>query len=449
MSIAKSSLPFAAQQHGKILTTQLIVECWGILPRCAGAKRADVLAGMKSKELWFGKLAFGLVAAGLLQGGILVTRAQAQVDLSVNLNIQSPGDFNSPLAPYGSWVNVDSYGRCWRPGNLPPDWRPYTLGHWEWTDAGWYWASDEPWGWACFHYGQWVLDPSNGWVWLPGTQWAPAWVVWRQAPDYIGWAPCGPGGTAFSDNSFIFVDVHHFHDRLRPRELVFNDAGILHRSRMVGGFRTETRDWDGRSRRIAINRGPGVEPIQKATGARFAERPVRELVQQSRAAEPARRAPADRAVTQSPRGNERAVQPPTGRESQRLYREAPATQPPATGRQEERIYREAPTPQPAPKEVSRPQPTPREVPRQPVQPPRQAVPEVKTPTPVPHEQPLPPTGRESGRPEAQVPRRPEPAPKAVEHAPHVAPTAPPQKPVAPAAKPEPARDGHDRKRDGQ
>src|SRR5581483_7351509 len=117
---------------------------------------------MKTKELWVGRLAAGIAAAGLCAGTIFVTRAQAQVDLSVNQNIQSPNDFYTPLAPYGSWVNVGSYGRCWRPADMRPDWRPYTLGHWEWTDAGWYWARDEPWGWACFHHGQGAYDASYG-----------------------------------------------------------------------------------------------------------------------------------------------------------------------------------------------------------------------------------------------------------------------------------------------
>src|SRR5204862_3154686 len=57
---------------------------------------------------------------------------------------------------------------------------------------GWTWASYEPYGWATYHYGRWVLDPYYGWVWVPGTVWAPAWVAWRESPDYIGWAPLGP-----------------------------------------------------------------------------------------------------------------------------------------------------------------------------------------------------------------------------------------------------------------
>ncbi len=32
-----------------------------------------------------------------------------------------------------------------------------------------------------------------GWVWVPGNVWAPAWVSWRTANSYVGWAPLPPG----------------------------------------------------------------------------------------------------------------------------------------------------------------------------------------------------------------------------------------------------------------
>jgi hypothetical protein len=65
---------------------------------------------------------------------------------SVEIHVES--DFYEPLAPDGDWVIIGSYGRCWRPGHVARDWRPYCNGNWEFTDAGWYWVSDEPWAWA-------------------------------------------------------------------------------------------------------------------------------------------------------------------------------------------------------------------------------------------------------------------------------------------------------------
>ncbi|MFL5301926.1 MAG: DUF6600 domain-containing protein [Anaeromyxobacteraceae bacterium] len=125
----------------------------------------------------------------------------AQVDVSGDLS--NPGGsvtfdtFHDGLAPYGEWVTVSGYGRVWRPHNVSAGWRPYYNGRWEWTDEGWLWVSDEPWGWAAYHYGRWSQDPSYGWFWIPGYQWAPAWVSWRYSPDYIGWAPLGPGFSVY------------------------------------------------------------------------------------------------------------------------------------------------------------------------------------------------------------------------------------------------------------
>src|SRR5205814_6988424 len=117
--------------------------------------------------------------------------------------------FEAPLAAQGSWVEVQSYGRCWRPAGVAVEWCPYCHGQWVWTDCGWYWASDEPWGWACYHYGCWVYDPVYAWIWVPGTEWAPAWVSWRLGGGYIGWAPLPPRGFAVSLGApqFVFVET--------------------------------------------------------------------------------------------------------------------------------------------------------------------------------------------------------------------------------------------------
>lgn len=412
-------------------------------------------------------------------------RAHAQVDLSVNLSIQSPSDFYNPLSQYGAWVNVPQHGRCWRPTAVASDWRPYTTGHWEWTDAGWYWVSDEPWSWACYHYGQWVLDPVNGWVWLPGTQWAPAWVTWREAPDYVGWAPCGPGGAVFGTTPFFFVDIHHFHDRLQPREIVFNDPRILGRSRVVGGFQTETRDWDGGRRRIAFNKGPDLAPIERATGSRFVQQPVRELARQTPAHPTAGRTPG--AFTQQPTtpNRQRTGAPNENANTAHIYREPQAPQPSPTGRQEQRLYHEAPAQPPTtppavaphpsrqvvpPTEVPRPsQEVPHEAPK--TTPPQQArrtglapatqpgvrtqahgEPVTKGSDETPPQRPLPPTGFERGKqPAVDVPRRPEqqPAERATPQpqAPRAVPAPPPTAP--PASAPVPKDEGRKRERDGQ
>jgi len=115
--------------------------------------------------------------------------------------------FYDTLAPYGTWVDVDGYGRCWRPSVVAynPGWQPYCdHGHWVYTDCGWYWYSDYSWGWAPFHYGRWFLTPRLGWCWAPDTIWGPSWVTWRYSNDYCGWAPLPPGAVYRTGIGFFY-----------------------------------------------------------------------------------------------------------------------------------------------------------------------------------------------------------------------------------------------------
>jgi hypothetical protein len=106
----------------------------------------------------------------------------------------SYGTFYRKLEPYGAWRETSDYGYVWQPRAAEESrgWRPYTNGHWVYTDAGWTWISDEPFGWATYHYGRWMRLRNVGWVWVPGTEWAPAWVSWRTSNEYVGWAPLPP-----------------------------------------------------------------------------------------------------------------------------------------------------------------------------------------------------------------------------------------------------------------
>jgi hypothetical protein len=105
---------------------------------------------------------------------------------------ESYQSFYDALSPYGEWINNPDYGYVWMP-NVGPDFHPYaTNGNWVYTDEGWAWESNYAWGWAPFHYGRWFFEDGYGWMWIPGNEWAPAWVSWRESPDYYGWAPLGP-----------------------------------------------------------------------------------------------------------------------------------------------------------------------------------------------------------------------------------------------------------------
>ncbi len=156
--------------------------------------------------------------------------------------------FYDSLAPYGSWVDVQGYGMCWRPTVtvVNPGWQPYSdNGYWVNSDSGWYWASDYTWGWAPFHYGRWFHHRNWGWCWAPDTVWGPAWVSWRYTDAYCGWAPLPPTacyapgvgftyfghpvgvsfgfGIGWSSFSFVsinnFCDRHWYHHRIPPHEV--------------------------------------------------------------------------------------------------------------------------------------------------------------------------------------------------------------------------------------
>ena len=103
--------------------------------------------------------------------------------------------FYDSLSPYGTWIEVDGYGRCWQPtvAITTASWRPYCdRGRWMHTDAGWYWMSDYSWGSVAFHYGRWFTHPRLGWCWWPDNVWGPSWVSWRYDNDNCGWAPLPP-----------------------------------------------------------------------------------------------------------------------------------------------------------------------------------------------------------------------------------------------------------------
>jgi hypothetical protein len=347
--------------------------------------------------------------------------AHAEVDISASIQINSPTDFYQPLTSYGSWVDVAPYGRCWRPTEVGADWQPYTVGYWQWTDAGWYWQSDEPWAWACYHYGSWYNEPSTGWIWIPGTEWAPAWVTWRDNDDYIGWAPCGPDLAVLAPSFFVFCDIHHFHDHFHHRrDFIVNNTTIINRTRVIKDFHRESIDIDGRQRTIFANRGPGVDPIQKATGQHFTPRPVRDVIIET--PRPREMRHDEGRPEQRPNEQRRETPPPTGREEHRNYQQpaqrnvepprapeqrtpvVPQQRPevnPPTGREQPRVYREVPSPNTPPeqrREIPAPQPR-RDIP-------------TPEPRPIaPPERVLPPTGREEAprietrpAPPAQAPR---------------------------------------------
>ncbi len=231
-------------------------------------------------------------------GAVPATNEQAQAALPPAVETAPPATevtedyFYDNLAPYGSWVDVDGYGLCWRPtvAVIDSSWRPYCQGgRWLWSDSGWYWYSDYSWGWAPFHYGRWCSYPRLGWLWVPDTCWGPSWVTWRYSPSYCGWAPLPPGcaytsfglswysrsvGISFdfglAPSCWSFVPSSHFCDWHPSRHCL-----PIHETRNVINKTTIINNINGNHNTI-VNSGIDVNQVARATGRRIPRATVRE-----------------------------------------------------------------------------------------------------------------------------------------------------------------------------
>ncbi|HXO21857.1 MAG TPA: DUF6600 domain-containing protein [Thermoanaerobaculia bacterium] len=183
--------------------------------------------------------------------------------------------FHQRLSPYGRWEARAGYGDVWIP-RVSSGWRPYTTGHWVYTDQGWAWVANEPWGWAAFHYGRWYHDENSGWGWVPGHVWAPAWVAWRNGGGYLGWAPLPPsiGFTAGVGVSFGGVDIE---TAISPSYYSFVPERAILDARLSSSFVPFSRNADcfRRSSNITrltvvnnrvFNQGLNVQRIEQVTG---------------------------------------------------------------------------------------------------------------------------------------------------------------------------------------
>jgi hypothetical protein len=156
---------------------------------------------MSTREVIMQRLLGVAVAGALMALSLWPAIGNAQVYAPTRFDTkttmaQSPPDQGAPtievftkaLAPYGAWLSDRRYGRVWAP--FEAGYRPYHNGWWQLTKYGLTWMSSEPFAWAVFHYGYWVWK--DRWLWRPDTIWAPAWVSWREADGYYGWAPMPP-----------------------------------------------------------------------------------------------------------------------------------------------------------------------------------------------------------------------------------------------------------------
>lgn len=191
------------------------------------------------------------------------------------------GDFNNfyePLGAYGSWFQTRDYGYVYQPSVVrDSSWRPYTRGRWAFTNQGWTWVSSEPFGWACYHYGRWALLRNVGWVWVPGTEWAPAWVTWRESPGHIGWAPLPPETLAWYGHSwdssvetrfvidsgwFSFISYRYFGNDIYRHCLPVSQNIVIYRNT------TNITHYVVRDRRVFVG-GPRYRTVSDRIGRDF------------------------------------------------------------------------------------------------------------------------------------------------------------------------------------
>ena len=140
--------------------------------------------------------------------------------------------FYGRLAPYGDWIWLEGQ-YVWVPENVGPQWRPYTVGRWAYTDRyGWMWVSREPFGWATYHYGRWGFSRRVGWFWVPGSRWAPAWVSWRSRTTISPGRRCRRRPTrAFSINIRVGTVPDYYWQVVPNREFLSDDLPRTDRAR--------------------------------------------------------------------------------------------------------------------------------------------------------------------------------------------------------------------------
>lgn len=214
-----------------------------------------------------------LALAGLA-GVSLVTMAVSAtivVGALTPAHAQVSGEFQAALEPYGEWRRNARWGEVWVPDQRPRGWRPYSVGHWVYTDDwGWFWVSDEDeadWGWVTYHYGRWIFERGTGWFWVPGDEWGPAWVDWRRGESYVGWAPLPPDDVIYEYEAdptyWTFVEPRYVTaPRVRTYFIPPQRTVVVLRSTVVVNrtFRSGAR--------IAVN--PGVSPAVIAAASRTA-----------------------------------------------------------------------------------------------------------------------------------------------------------------------------------
>ncbi len=166
------------------------------------------------------RAAIGEAGAFRVLGVGMPVMSEATAALGPPKGIVSFGLFYTALEPYGAWFSDNELGWVWSPTGVAAAWRPYSVGHWTYTEWGWTWVENDRFGWATFHYGRWQKSDTRGWTWIPGNEWSPGWVAWRHGGGYLGWAALTPKGST----SVAVHDVRAIERGIHPDAWIFVPA---------------------------------------------------------------------------------------------------------------------------------------------------------------------------------------------------------------------------------
>jgi hypothetical protein len=89
-------------------------------------------------------------------------------------------------------------------------------------------------------------------------------------------------GIVLAPPLFAFVEVHRFHQPVKPSTVIVNNTTIINKTAAITGVKRETRSLAGAaSQRVVINEGPAVDLVEGATRKKLSPVPIREAVRQT------------------------------------------------------------------------------------------------------------------------------------------------------------------------
>ena len=171
-------------------------------------------------------------------------RRDARLGVSAQYLPSEVQSYASTFDESGDWRYAQPYGYVWYP-RVAVGWRPYYYGRWvAYPRYGWTWVGVDRFAWPTHHYGRWGFS-ANAWFWIPANRWAPHYVSWSYAGNYVGWCPLGFNNLPLISVNFFYGPRygHHYPAWTSVSRSHFGHGWVHHRA----------VNWD----RVDWNRRPG------------------------------------------------------------------------------------------------------------------------------------------------------------------------------------------------